>query len=296
MPASLSASATRPHGRPALFASLCALAAFASISASDLRADENLFGYVTGAETLPKGHWDFYQITTARTGKDGGDYLAWDSETELEYGFTDRFQASLSIDQHYFDIENVDGLDNQNRYRFGGASVTGKYRILSPFKDAVGLAARVEVGFHRYDEVAGIIERETLFAPGLALQKNFLDDTLIAVANAGVGLTWGKQPAEEYDYEFAFTGGAGVTYRFAPNWFAGLEGRYRSEFPRMKLSENEHSVFFAGPSLHYAAQKWWVTATWACQVWGREVEATEPGMAFAEESRNEFRLKFGLNF
>lgn len=281
-------------GRAALAAGLAILGG--ATCASSAHADENLFGYLTGAETLPAGHWDFYQVTTARTGKDGGDYLAWDSETEVEYGFTDRFQASLSVDQHYFDVENVDGLDNQNRYRFGGASVLGKYRVLSPFKDAVGLALRTEVGFHRYDEVAGIIERETLFAPGVALQKNFLDDTLITVANAGVGLTWGKQPAEEYDYEFAVTGGAGVSYRFAPNWFAGLEGRYRSEFPRMNLGEHEHSVFFAGPSLHYGAQKWWVTATWAYQVWGHEVDAVESGKAFAEESRNEFRLKLGLNF
>ena len=264
--------------------------------ATSARADENLFGYVTGAETLPQGHYDFYQTTTARTGKDDGSYLAWDSETEIEYGFTDRFQATLGVDQHYFDIEGVPGLSDQNRYRFGGVSVAAKYRHLSPFKDAVGLAYRVELGFHRYDEVAGIIERETLFAPSLALQKNFLDDTLITVVNAGFGMTWGKQPAEEYDYELALTGGAGISYRFAPGWFAGIEGRYRSEFPRMKLSEHEHSVFFAGPSLHYAAQTWWVTATWSNQIWGHEVDAPVSGKAYAEESLNEFRLKVGFNF
>jgi len=194
-----------------LLPTLSALTALAALwPTAQVRADENLFGYVYGAETLPQGHYDFYQTTTARTGKDSGDYLAWDSETEIEYGFTDRFQTTLGIDQHYFDIEGVPGLDDQNRYRFGGASVAAKYRHLSPFKDVVGLAYRLEVGFHRYDEVAGIIERETLVAPSLALQKNFLDDTLITVVNAGCGLTWGKQPAEEYDYELALTGGAGV--------------------------------------------------------------------------------------
>jgi hypothetical protein len=273
------------------------LAAFAaSFTAPAVRADENLFGYVFGAETLPKGHYDFYETGTARTGKDSGDYLAWDSETEIEYGFTDKFQGILGIDQHYFDIKGVAGLANQDRYRFGGLSVGGKYRFLSPFKDGYGLALRVELAFHRFDEVAGVLERETLFAPTLAWQKNFLDDTLITSANLGFGMTWGKRPAEQYDYELALVGGLGASYRFAPNWFFGLEAHARSEYPEMNISRLEHGVLFAGPSLHYAARRWWTTLSWANQIYGYEVGETTHHYAFAEQALNEFRLKFGLNF
>ena len=47
-------------------------------------ADEHLFGYVRGAETLPKGHADVYQFTTWRTGKSSGTYNGWDFDTEVE--------------------------------------------------------------------------------------------------------------------------------------------------------------------------------------------------------------------
>lgn len=35
-------------------------------------ADENLFGYLKGAETLPKGAKDFYQVVTEHSGKGKG--------------------------------------------------------------------------------------------------------------------------------------------------------------------------------------------------------------------------------
>ena len=71
---------------PILF-SLLALATTAS-------ADENLFGWVRGAETLPKGDFDLYETVTFRTGKNVGEYRGFDSDTEIEYGFTDRLQAA----------------------------------------------------------------------------------------------------------------------------------------------------------------------------------------------------------
>ena len=86
-----------------------------------------------------------------------------------------------------------------------------------------------------------------------------------------------------------------MSYRFAPNWFAGVETRVRSEYPNFDLGNHEHSVIFVGPSVHYAAQAWWVTLQYGYQVWGDGVD--EPsGQTFAEESRHEIRLKFGFNF
>jgi hypothetical protein len=61
-------------------------------------ADEHLFGWVLGAATLPSRHAEAYEFLTLRTGKAEGTYLGWDSETEVEYGFTDQFQASLSLE------------------------------------------------------------------------------------------------------------------------------------------------------------------------------------------------------
>ena len=260
-----------------------------------LNADENLFGNVLGAETLPQGHFDFYQTVTLRAGKDSGYYRGWDFDTEVEYGFTDRFQLGFGVVQHAFDIKGNDELDDRDGYEFGGLEITPKYRILSPFKDAIGLAFRMEAGYLFYDDVAGLPQEEYFVNPGIILQKNFLDDTLITVANVGVQWAWGKKPAEEYEREVALEGGLGVSYRVARNLFMGVEGRIRSEYPNFDLGFHEHTVVFAGPAIHYGAQKWWATLSYGYQVWGSEVDQVVDNKAYAEEATHEFRLKVGLN-
>lgn len=278
------------HLRAALLCSASLITA-----TSLIQADENYFGTVRGSETLPAGHVDVYQSTTLRTGKDVGTYRAWDFDTEVEYGFTDRFQMSVEIKQHAFDIHGMEELEDGRFYKFGGVEIAAKYRFNSVFKDGYGLTFRPEFGFLRNDDVGGLHQKEVFIAPGIIYQKNFYDDTLVFVANGGFELAWGKKPAEEYDKELSLQGGLGLTYRFAPNWFAGVETRIRSEYPDFDLGNHEHTVLFVGPVLHYGAEKWWATLQWGYQVWGKGVD--EPaGMTFAEESRHEVRLKVGFNF
>jgi opacity protein-like surface antigen len=273
-----------------------ALLALLGSTVPQAQADEHLFGWVRGAETLPDGHFDAYQFITLRTGKAQGHYRAWDFNTEVEYGVTDQLQLGVAVEQHYFDIDQVDELDDQNRYQFGGVELSAKYRVLSPFKDVVGLALRLELSYLAFDDVAGIEQEEFDIQPEIILHKNFFDDTLITHLNIGAKMAFGKKPAEEYDYELTFQGGAGVAYRFAPNWFVGIEGHWRSEFPEADLGFHEHSVIFVGPSLHYGAKNWWATASYGYQVYGEGVDEPVSGKTYAEEARNEFRLKVGLNF
>lgn len=261
-----------------------------------VRGDEQVFGWVRGAETLPQGHFDVYQFITLRTGKPEGSYHAYDFDTEVEYGFSDSFQASVAMVQHHFEFKGVDELDDGSFYRFGGVEASAKYRLKSPFKDGYGLALRTEAGFLRYDDVGGIDQKEFFIAPQVILQKNYLDDTLVLAANAGVELAWGKQPAEQYDHELALQAALGGSYRFTRNWFFGLESRVRSEYPNFDIGQHEHTVLFGGPSLHYGAKRWWATLSYAYQLWGSEVDAVVSDKAFAEEARHELRLKTGLNF
>lgn len=282
----------RSWSRTAVFLTLLSAGAVLD----EARADENLFGWVRGAETLPAGHAEAYQFITLRTGKAAGTYQGWDFDTEVEYGITDKFQVSIALEQRAFHIKGVEELDNQSRYRFGGIELSGKYRILSPFKDIVGLAVRLELAYLPSDDVAGIEQQETDIHPEIILHKNFLDDTLITHVNVGAKMAWGKKPAEEYDYELTLEGGAGVSYRFAPKWFIGVEGHWRSEFPEADLGFHEHSVIFVGPSLHYGTKNWWATASYGYQIYGQGVDEPSNGKTFAEEARNEFRIKVGFNF
>jgi hypothetical protein len=276
------------------------LALFLLLSIVSLRADEQLFGFVRGAETLPAQRSEIYQFVTLHEGKSEGTYVSTDFETEYEYGFTDRFQASLSVEQHYFYNQGVDGerdaLDDKNNYRFGGVEVSAKYRIVSPFKDPLGLAVRLEAGYLINDEVDGLRQHDRYLKPEIDLQKDFLDDRLICDVDFGAEWAWGKQPAEQYPRELALEGAAGIAYRFARNWFAGIEIHTRWEYPLFDFDNFEHRDFYAGPSIHYSQQNWWVTLTWNYQVYGKGIDEPADGQTFAEETRQLFRLKVGFNF
>lgn len=273
------------------------IAATSSLACStELQADEQLFGFVRGAETLPKSRMEVYQFITLRTGKNEGTYYGSDFDTEIEYGLTDRLQMSASLVNHYFYNRNVSELPNRNNYRYGGVELAAKYRILSPFKDPFGFALRLEGGYLLNDEVDGLKQHERYLKPELDFQKDFLDDTLIVNFDLAAEWAWGKQPAEQYPREFSYESAFGVAYRFAPNWFIGAEIHMRAEYPLFDLYQFEHRVFYAGPSLHYARERWWVTLTWNYQVYGKGIDEPPDGITFAEETRNSFRLKVGFNF
>ena len=270
------------------------------LSTISVHADEQLFGWVLGSETLPKDRTEAYQYITLRTGKAEGTYQAFDFETEIEHGFTDKFQGSLSLEQHHLYNKGVNGdrdsLDDTNGYRFGGIGIAGKYNLLSPFKDPMGLAIMLQSEYKLHDEVDGLKQHEITVFPQVMLQKNFFDDTLIVDANAGMELAWGKKPAEQYAYELSWTGGLGVSYRIAPHWYIGLESQIRSEFPRFDLSDHEHTVIYAGPAIHYGAERWWATFSYGYQIYGSGIGEPADGKTYAEEQDNQFRLKFGVNF
>ena len=271
-----------------------------SLFVAAVRADEQLFGFVRGAETLPAQRSELYQFLTLHEGKSEGTYLGSDFETEYEYGFTDRLQASVSVEQNYFYNRGVNGdrdaLDNKNDYRFGGVEASAKYRVLSPFKDPLGVALRVEGGYLLHDEVDGLKQDDRYIKPELDAQKDFLDDRLICAVDLGAEWAWGKKPAEQYPRELSLEGAAGVTYRFAPNWFAGAEIHSRWEYPLFDFDNFEHRVFYAGPAIHYSQRRWWATLTWNYQVYGKGVGEPRDGQTFAEETRQLVRLKIGFNF
>jgi hypothetical protein len=267
-----------------------------SFYVSAAQADEQLFGFVRGAETLPARRSELYQFATLREGKDEGGYYGTDFETEYEYGITDQFQASLSLVQHYFNNHDVPDLPNRNNYRFGGFEGSAKYRVLSPFKDPLGLAFRVEGGYLLSDEVDGLKQHERYIKPEVDLQKDFLDDRLICALDLGAEWAWGKLPAEQYPKEMAFEAAAGVAYRFAPNWFAGVEVHNRTEYPQFDFGNFEHTVVYAGPSIHYSQKNWWATLTWNYQVYGKGIDEPASGQTFAEETRQIVRFKVGFNF
>ena len=275
------------------------------LSTPHLFADENLFGYTYGAETLPNGKWEFYNWATARLSKGKGTYRALDLAQELEYGITDRWQASLYVTERGHEIRGSAPVEDgeaeypdRSSFEFQGLQLASKYMLLSPFKDAIGLALYGEAGWSRHFKISGQQQDEYYFEGKIILQKNFLEDALIVALNlTGEYELRRIRGDKESDSEIEAEVTGGITYRVAPNWYVGLEARMHSEFPNSDFRGWEHYAVFAGPTIHYGAKTWWATLTWLPQLtgWPNDPERSN-NLHLGEHERNEIRLKVGINF
>jgi len=265
-----------------------------TLDAATARADENIFGYSYGVDTLPQGSFELYNWTTWRHSKDEGHYNAFDIQFELEYGITDRFQTATYL---VFDARDQGGLDDEfddiSGFRWDGVKQSFKYNLLSTYKDPIGLSLYVEPGYSRYHKVKGERVDEFELETKLLVQKNFLDDTLSWVLNVTPEFEWEYPDDEPTEKEFIVEVTSGLSYRVAPNWFVGIEARYHTEFPEYDVQE--HQAVFIGPNVHYGGRKWWATLTLLPQVWG---EPNAPGSHrhFDEHEKLEVRMKLGYNF
>ena len=288
-----------------------ALAGFAL--AGTAHADENLFGYVRGAETIPVGGAELYFKTTARNDKGAGHYHATDYELEYEYGVSDRFNLSGALQAMSLDTQDlsIDGyLPGAREFgpRASGLEVSGKYNFLRPAADGIGLSGRAALEYSWIDRHSGQ-DKDTVSAEfDLLAQKYFLDAQLVWVANLGLEGTYAKRAAIDglpagFDWptdpemELELIAGTGVSYRFAPNWYASLEALYETEF-ETEVGQERWSVF-AGPSLHYGSARWWATLTWLPQLRGGGEQydgQRDTDLHLIEKTEYEARLKLGFNF
>lgn len=277
-----------------LLTGILAIATFGMVSTS-LYADENYFGYTYGSETLPKGHWEIYQWVTVRVGKADGTYRAVDLQTEIEYGFTDRLQGSFYLNAIKHDISQVSDFSDRDQIRFNGLQGSLKYSLKSPYKDGYGLAVYLEPGYKRFSGKDG--ERVDIYflEPKLIIQKNFLDDTLILAANfSGEFEREHHREEKNWESELELQLSTGLSYRFAPNWYAGVEALATSAFERMHFDELGEYAVFAGPNLHYANKNWWATLTVLPQLSGWPETKGQRDLQHFEKLQA--RLKVGVNF
>lgn len=274
-------------------------------------ASEGMFSYLYTSETTPAGNWEYEQKHSLRTGKARGSYWAVGMRNEFEYGITDRLQGSLYINSSYmntknqYDPEDVSkNLPDRNEYDVDGVSMEFMYRILSPFKDGIGLAVYLEPELAVRDPQTGEDQIERALEARLILQKNFFDDQMITAFNLMLEPEWERadgKSTKELWAEWTF----GATYRFRANWFAGLELRNHMEFPDFNLGCQEHSAYFAGPTLHYGAETYWWTLTLLPQIAGSpsylgQGSDGQPidghGLHLGQHEQLEVRFAFGIPF
>ena len=289
---------------------ISAIGALLALSSTAL-ADENLFGTVKGAETLPEGSWEAYQIVTDRRDKGLGSYQSLTATTEVEYGVTNKFTVGAGIKALTVDTKGllVDGYipgDYKRDLSLAGFEASAKYNFLSPALHDIGLSGYWAFDYLSIDPHSGRDKDTLSLESSLLAQKYLLEGELILVGNFTMegtyakrgeinnlpdGFEWPTDPEMELEFKL----GSGVSYRFAPNWFVGAEVQYETEF-ETEVGQERWSVF-AGPNLHYASAKWWATLSWMPQLQGGgELVQEGDDLHLIEKTESEMHLKLGYNF
>ena len=288
------------------------LAALTCITISSVSQAESLLGYVKGAETLPEGATEFVQTITYRRDKGKGNYDAWNTKTELEYGVTNRFTVAGYFKMQAIDTEGliIDGYlpkPIDDGIRPSGVEASMKYNFLSPAKDDFGLTGYTSFSYDWIDMHSGQDKDKYSAEFAMLGQKYFMEGQLIWMGNTGLeatyadrgeianlppGFDWPTEPEMEIEFQL----GTGLSYRFLPNWFIGGEVMYETEF-ETEVGQ-ERWTWFAGPSLHYGGRRFWATLTWFPQIaGGGETYPGQPsGLHLIEKTKDEIRLKFGIDF
>ncbi|MDF2177150.1 hypothetical protein P2G88_02685 [Aliiglaciecola sp. CAU 1673] len=277
------------------------------------QATESLFGFVKGAETLPEGAIELYQAIKRRSDKGQGDYTAYNLATELEYGVSNRFSTGVALKMQSLETSGliIDGYLPKavdNGLKFSGVEASMKYMFLSPAKDDIGLSGYMSFNYDWIDPHSGQDKDTYSLESELLLQKYFLEGELIWAANGGVEATyadraeiddlpedfeWPTDPEMEIELKF----GTGLSYRFAPKWFIGIETFYETEF-ETEVGQERWSVF-AGPTLHYGTADWWATLTWFNQLSGggeQYENQMDDDLHLIEKTKNEVKLVVAYNF
>lgn len=264
-----------------------------------LVAHEEPFGYVRGAQSEPPGEWEVTQWTTARMGKESGDYLGMDMRTEIELGITRKLQMAAYLNTRYHHLRDVEGteeeFEDRNRFGLDGGSLEIKYQLLSPDNDAFGLSLYFEPGYHSIRSISGQSGNSIEFETILILQKNFFAGRLVTAFNFIVEPELERADGDwETELEMAWTTGA--SWRLTPHWRIGAEARLGTAFPHGRLNSSEYLAFFLGPALHYQRNSFFGTLTVFPQVAGWPDKQGTGGLHLDEAERLEVRLKLGIEF
>ena len=286
------------------------------LSAHASMAGEGAFGWVYTLDLQPKGTLEFEQRLQRNRAQAAGKYDVWLSRTELEYGLTNDIQIagylnsySANVDQNYTNPEicgsratctagfpvptshtqNSPGEPYSAR-GIDGYSLELIYRLSNPVTSPVG------VGFY-IEPTVGKLKNE--LETRLLLQSNFLDYSLIVAGNVVFANEQLKYLGEGNTPESMLDVLMGVSYRFQPKWFAGIETRWHNDFAAYNLQKQTQRGFFWGPNVHYAEKHWWVTAALRYQpkggsCMGNGTGECSDGRVWDSHTKTEMMFKFGF--
>jgi hypothetical protein len=224
------------------------------------------FTYIYEAVTSAPGSVDVENwVTWARTSNpQRADEV--DFRHELEFGLTDKFQASVYVADWFYAAD-----PQHSGFTYSDSAVELIYNFTNPVIDPIGLSAYEEI---RVGDRIFELESKMIAQKGLGPLILAYNATLEAVWE---GTGWRDRRAEVQQ-------ALGASYELSQRVSVGVEMLHEFILPEWR--DNEHvRNFFIGPNVSYRHSNWFVTVTALAQ-------ATDT----PDEAKFQLRTIFGIGF
>jgi len=214
----------------------------AILSALSALGGARRFTFLYEANTSAPGSFELENWVTWRHATGPGRFDQVDFRHELEYGVTDKFQASIYLADWFYKSD-----PEHSGSTYSDTAIELIYNFTNPVVDPVGLSiyGELRVGDR-------LIELESK----LISQKNF--GPLILAYNATLESVWEGSDLAEREGEFIQA--LGASYEISPRVSAGMELLHEFVFPEWRDTEKIRN-FFIGPNVSYRRGNWFVTIT-----------------------------------
>ncbi len=261
-----------------VFLKQTALAAFFFLLVPHANAQDRIFSYTYQSNVLHPGEREIEPWSTFRWGKKEF-FRAFDQRLEFELGIAKNVQTSfyinISTKAYRLDsvIATVNGLSFSNEW---------KLKISDPVADPFGFALYGELGIGRTEiewENKLIFDKKigaTTLALNLAGEVEFEKQV--------------KQNKTRSEKEFFVEADFGISHSVTKGLNVGLEIRNHGNIEDGRL---RHGALFAGPTLSYYQQNFWMNLTILPQIAAWK-GATSKGLDLIEHERLETRLIFSF--
>ena len=259
----------------------------AMLLAKTISADNHIFTYTYEPETEPRGDWEIAQSIPSRLGRNAAvgqsDYQLWQFRTEIEHGFTDRYTASLYVNDDYERFSDPTTGAKISNNRWTGISLENRYLVLDPVSNPIGLTLYLEP---TYDGENAELEQKIIIG-----QRH--GDWKWAV-NFTHATEWSDHfHANEGELEIS----AGLARFLTHRWTLGVELRDHNELPDYR--EWENTTVFIGPVISYHRQNWWAAFSVMPQIYGANFSGNPDQNSHLElegHERLNLRLLVGFSF
>jgi hypothetical protein len=211
------------------------------------------FTFLYEANTSARGSLELENWVTWQRTTGPGRFDQVDLRHELEYGVTDKFQASIYIADWFYQNDR-----EPSGFAYSDTAIELIYNLTNPVVDPVGLSIYGELR-------AG--DRLFELESKLIAQKNF--GPLILAYNATLESVWEGNDLAERQGEFSQA--LGTSYEISPRISVGLELLHEFVFPEWHAEEQIRNLF-VGPNVSYRRGNWFVTITALAQATDTENE------------------------